>query len=270
MWVLWIGFRSQVEWTGWLANGCDLELWAIGTDQNNNWLWMLTNGVPSVGADSARAVFVSYIKDNPHFLTDQGYNAMWRGDMTSPQTGSGSIWSGNPNPNIGTQHFPDGQVSFYDVTYFVSTYILCNGVSGKVNPYGDLTSPSNPGNPDGQITFEDVAAFIANYNHYTGDGVNPAAPQSHSSFLSGQDAGLDTQPAASINAVFVDGQDNVLGSNIALQSDAVNQTVAVMFKVSNASDLWGLKTEVSWNSSVLAFAGAVSGDDVLGTTSLFS
>ncbi len=121
-------------------------------------LWYFMDGVPSASnPEAVKSLWISYVKSNDEYLSNEGYITINRADMA----GAGS---GNPNTSIGTQTVPDGVVDFNDLVYFASSWIAYYGSSHTINPYGDITGPS--GHPDGVIDFNDLVAFANNWIAY--------------------------------------------------------------------------------------------------------
>jgi ABC-type phosphate transport system substrate-binding protein len=117
------------------------------------WLWYFMDGIPTAGtANAVKSVWVSYVKSNNNFVSDNGYILMNRADMAGAT-------ANNPSTTVGTQTVPDGKVNYNDVTYFVSAYILYNGAQNKLNPYADF-------NADSQVSYSDVTAFVSAYIAY--------------------------------------------------------------------------------------------------------
>jgi ABC-type phosphate transport system substrate-binding protein len=114
------------------------------------WLWYFMDGIPSATSSAAvKSLWISYVKSDPTFLTDNGYILMNRADMAGAS-------ASNPNTSVGTQTVPDGKVDYNDITYFVSAYILYNGPQHLLNPYADF-------NADGKVDYSDITAFVSDY-----------------------------------------------------------------------------------------------------------
>jgi ABC-type phosphate transport system substrate-binding protein len=122
------------------------------------WLWYFMNGIPSANsADAVKSLWISFVKGNNVYLTENGYLTMNRDDMAGAS-------SGNPCTTAGTQTVPDGVVDFNDLVYFASAWIAFYGPTHALNPYADITGPN--GHPDGIIDFNDLVAFANNWIAY--------------------------------------------------------------------------------------------------------
>ena len=126
------------------------------------WLWYFMDGIPVSGSqDAIKSLWISFVKNDTKFITDNGYILMNRADMSSAPPAN----AGNPSTTVGTQQIPDRLVDYWDITYFITAYILYNGGSSHINPYADIAQApggSNTG-PDGVIDYWDVTAFITLY-----------------------------------------------------------------------------------------------------------
>jgi hypothetical protein len=111
------------------------------------------DGIPAADSlDAVKSLWISFVKSDPSYVTDNGYIPMNRADLAGAP-------SGNPNPVVGTQTFPDTLVNHYDINYFVQAYLAFNSVSGNagpLNPYADM-------NTDGFIDHNDVNEFVFHY-----------------------------------------------------------------------------------------------------------
>jgi phosphate transport system substrate-binding protein len=146
-----LGFLYQGGIKGLYINGVEptKENVIAGTYTTMRWLWYSTNGVPpKTGEDSAKALWISNVKNNQTLIEENGYISMLRADFAG-----GAV----PNLPAGVTHpsVPDGVVNYNDVNYFVNAYILCDSL-GQLNPYADFNS-------DGQINYNDVNAFVFEY-----------------------------------------------------------------------------------------------------------
>lgn len=116
----------------------------LGTYPPIRWLWYSTNGIPT---DIEIKLWISYIKANPSYVSDEGYIVMHRGDFTS----------GNPSPDATAPihpNLPDNRVDYYDIIYFADAYI-----SQLLDPYADIDG-------DCDIDYDDIIAFIESYITY--------------------------------------------------------------------------------------------------------
>lgn len=121
-------------------------------------LWYFMDGIPSAtSADAVKSLWISYVKSDDTFLSQNGYITINRADM------AGKV-SGNPSTTVGTQTIPDGVVDFNDLVYFASAWIAYYGPQHTLNPYADITGPN--GHPDGVIDFNDLVAFANNWIAY--------------------------------------------------------------------------------------------------------
>ncbi len=121
-------------------------------------LWYFMDGIPSAtSADAVKSLWISYVKSDDTFLTNNGYITINRADMAGAT-------SGNPNTSVGTQTVPDGVVDFNDLVYFASAWIAYYGPTHALNPYADMTGPN--GHPDGVVDFNDLVAFANNWIAY--------------------------------------------------------------------------------------------------------
>lgn len=117
------------------------------------WLWYFMDGLPTAGtADQLKSTWISFVKTDDSYISDNGYIPMNRADMAGTE-------ADNPHATIGTQTLPDTIVNYSDITYFVSAYIQYNGASNKVNPYADFDA-------DGQVAYSDITGFVAAYIAY--------------------------------------------------------------------------------------------------------
>ncbi len=124
-------------------------------------LWYFMDGIPAAtNAEAAKSLWISYVKSDDSFLSNNGYITINRADMAGKA-------SGNPSTTVGTQTIPDGVVDFNDLVYFASSWIAYYGPTHQLNPYADITGPN--GHPDGVIDFNDLVSFanswIAYYSH---------------------------------------------------------------------------------------------------------
>lgn len=114
-------------------------------------LWYVTNSVPHINSPGAlKAQWISFVRSDVIFITDNGYIPVPRGDFTG----------GNASPDtVAPMHatLPDGKVNFSDLLYFVSGYVqIRQGADSKIDPYCDFDA-------DGDIDFQDLLDFVSSY-----------------------------------------------------------------------------------------------------------
>ena len=121
-------------------------------------LWYFMDGIPSANSPEAvKSLWISYVKSNDAFVSNDGYITINRADMAGKA-------SGNPNTSVGTQTIPDGVVDFNDLVYFASAWIAYYGPTHALNPYADMKGTGSA--PDGVIDFNDLVAFANNWIAY--------------------------------------------------------------------------------------------------------
>lgn len=134
-------------------------------------LWYITREVPAKAKYTTAtpdpaietALFISFVRAHPEYLTNEGYICIYRSDMTS------AVASGDNTAPIHPS-LPEGKygtggaspVNFWDIIYFVNAYNDYD-LNALLNPYADL---ANAGGslPDGVINFWDIIAFVNGYN----------------------------------------------------------------------------------------------------------
>ena len=120
----------------------------------------MSTGCPSAtSAEAVKSLWISYVKSNDAFVSNDGYITINRADMAGKP-------SGNPNTSIGTQTIPNGVVDFDDLVYFASAWIAYYSTSHSLNPYADITGTTGSGSPDGVIDFGDLVAFANSWIVY--------------------------------------------------------------------------------------------------------
>ena len=138
------------------------------------WLWEVTpNPILTNSPLLATGVWIAYMRawntttnkapvatvgsGKSDFVADNNYIQVFPVDMAGGPPVDPSLNKVTTAPGQ-TQNFPDGQIAFNDIAYFVSGYIQYY-TRGIYNPYLDI-------NADGKISFADIQAFVHLYLQY--------------------------------------------------------------------------------------------------------
>jgi ABC-type phosphate transport system substrate-binding protein len=135
----------DATYKGDVANGSPLIM---------RYLWYAMNSIPHVNQPAViKAKWVSFVRANPAFITDNGYITLPPGDLTSSTVPCSNDHTAPIHANL-----PDGKVNFDDLLYFVSGYVYDHMplADRKLDPYCDF-------NADGQVNFDDLLLFVNSY-----------------------------------------------------------------------------------------------------------